>query len=271
MYSQEQIEQIKKEEENIRFIIDYVRTHTKEEIAEDYHQNETIQKLQSLKSTFDNKELFATMTEEEIVKCVKSLKKPTEKETGIIQNAKKIPNQSLRMTLESKKIFETMTEEQIEEYIKAKALNDILVAEEFDLLARKRKTDVSTAISNIRYLTEKENSFKNHIKSKLKELKEDNAYIAILLSAGIFGLLGTLTYDNELKIPVSITSFSIVLAAQTAILGYQYTKEWFDIVNNNEKNIELLKKEGIYDLLMDAINTKKEYEQKYQEEIGRGR
>ena len=136
MYSQEQIERIKKEKENMHFIAEYVKTHTEEQIKEDYRQKENRDKLYSIESIIDNKQLFDTMTEEQIVKYVKYLKEKPESEiinnyyegkTGIIPNEKKIPyhpaeirfpGHSLYVTLKYKKDFTSMTEEQIEEYIK---------------------------------------------------------------------------------------------------------------------------------------------------------
>jgi len=180
---------------------------------------------------------------------------------------------SIEYALSQKKFFDSMSDELVEKYINQEMNRRELLKYEIGQTNGK----LYQSIKNIRYLTEQENSFKKHIKNQLKKLVKNEDLLITLGSSSILAVLVSeitekiVEANNYGDFPSKTTILSLIIATQIIILGYQPIKQWIEMNKNNSEDIERLKKAGIYDLLIDAVESKREYEELYQQEQGRRR
>lgn len=188
-------------------------------------------------------------------------------------------NYQIEYILSEKELYDSMSEELVEKYIRKEINERNLLKYKLGQQTNEEiyQSNLFHSIENVRYLTEQEYSLKKHIKNQLKKIAKDEDLLttlgasligSVLLTGLISKILESNNYEN---IPSKITMLSVMLASIAIILGYQSIKQWIEMKNNNPEDIEKLKKAGIYDLLIDAIESKRAYEELYQQEQGRKR
>lgn len=163
--------------------------------------------------------------------------------------------------LNQKKQYDDMSDEEFEKYIQM-THNERKIAEKIgDFPFGHIGGEMYSAINNVRYMTENEHSFKNHIKSSIKKTMQDETKYGFLIFPSIFGAIGFMNPVETEKLPSAAIIFSLCLSAMVIMNGYRDIKEWFKLVKNNPRDVEILKNAGIYDLVLQQMQFEKEYEE----------
>ena len=124
--------------------------------------------------------------------------------------------------------------------------------------------EMQLAINNVRYMTETEKKLKNHIKSEISKMIKDKTYLGFLIFPGMAGgssALWGFIESNQKLISASPVMFSLGLAAMLIMYGHKTVKDWSNYINSNPEAIEKLKNAGVYDLLLQQLQTEKEYKE----------